>query len=52
MMPARPSRRISSPIVTMTAFSGGFPVTCRTTVRSSTAPRTKPATRARTNPSQ
>ena len=51
-MPARPSSKMSSPMVTITAFSGGLPVVGRTTVSSQTAPSTRPAASAITNPAQ
>ena len=52
MIPASPSTKISSPMVTMTALSGGLRIVGRTTVRSSTAPSTSPAASATTKPSQ
>ncbi len=52
MMPARPSRKISSPIVTITALSGGLLITGRMMVRSSTAPSSRPDSSAAPKPSQ
>ena len=51
-MPARPSNKMSSPMVTITELSSGFPAVGRTTVSSLAAPRIRPATSAITNPAQ
>jgi hypothetical protein len=51
-MPATACRKTSSPRVTITAFNGGAFSTGRTTSRSTTAPRTSPASKAATRPSQ
>ena len=52
MMPASPSRKTSSPIVTMMAFSGGLLSTGRMTSRSIAPPSTSPAASATANPAQ
>jgi hypothetical protein len=52
IMPATACRKISSPSVTMTAFSGGASSTGRMTKRSTTAPSTSPATSATANAAQ
>ena len=51
-MPARPSSKMSSPIVTITALSGGLPIVGRITDTSQAAPSIRPAASAITNPAQ
>ena len=51
-MPARPSSRMSSPMVTITALSGGLFMVGRMTVSWHTAPSTTPAASATTKPAQ
>jgi hypothetical protein len=51
-MPARPSSRMSSPMVTITALSGGLFMVGRMTVSWHTTPSTTPAASAVTNPAQ
>ena len=43
---------ISRPMVTITAFSGGLPVTCRMTTRSTAAPMASPLISATMKASQ
>ena len=51
-MPAKPSSRTSSPMVTITALSGGLFMVGRMTVSWHTAPSTMPLASATTNPAQ
>src|SRR5580704_6807004 len=51
-MPARPSRRMSRPMVMITALSSGLPRAGRITTSSATAPSTTPAASATANPAQ
>ena len=51
-MPASPSIRVSSPMVTMTALSGGLFMVGRMMVSWQTAPSTTPAASAAANPAQ
>ena len=51
-MPASPSRRTSSPMVTITALSGGLFMVGRMMVTWQSAPRTTPDASATANPAQ